>query len=97
MKPSEDVIVTVTLGREQFDMELPSFLPICDVKEKMCEMLRAIRPNRRFDAEDTVLFSDGRKLPDDKCLASCGVWDGSIIACVNESEDKTHEQDSSKL
>ena len=56
MKPSEDVIVTVTLGREQFDMELP--------------------------------FSDGRKLLNDKCLASCGIWDGSVIACVNGLEVK---------
>ena len=88
MKPSEDVIVTVTLGREQFDMELPSVLPIRDVKEKMCEILRAIRPNRQIDAEDTVLFSDGRKLLNDKCLASCGIWDGSVIACVNGLEVK---------
>ena len=65
MKPSEDVIVTVTLGREQFDMELPSFLPIRDVKEKMCEILL-----------------------NDKCLASCGIWDGSVIACVNGLEVK---------
>lgn len=86
MKPSEHVIVTVALGKEQVDMELPAFLPVCDLKEKMCEMLRVLRPNRPIDVERAELLSGGRKLPNDKCLASCGIWDGSVIVFVNESE-----------
>lgn len=84
MKPCENVIVTVLLGKEGIDMELPSFLQINELKGKICETLASYRPGAQLRPQETALFFDDVELTDDACLASCGVWDGSIIQCASK-------------
>ena len=42
MKACQNVIVTLTIGDEQLDVELPAFLPVAEVNARVLEMLRAL-------------------------------------------------------
>ena len=44
MKACQNVIVTLTIGDEQLDVELPAFLPVAEVNARVLEMLRALYP-----------------------------------------------------
>jgi len=82
MRPCENVIVTLRLGREELDMELPTFLPIYELKGKIQETICVIYPDI-WRAETTIeLIHNDRMLVGEDTLASCGIWDGSILECV---------------
>ena len=42
MKACQNVLVTLTIGDEQLDVELPAFLPVAEVNARVLEMLRAL-------------------------------------------------------
>ena len=44
MKACQNVIVTLTIGDEQLDVELPAFLPVAEVNARVLEMLRTLYP-----------------------------------------------------
>ena len=47
MKACQNVIVTLTIGDEQLDVELPAFLPVAEVNARVLGMLRALYPQVR--------------------------------------------------
>lgn len=81
MKPCENVIVTLTGGTEgpDYDMELPAFLDIGRLREKLEETLRVMDPRLLPPGQELQLQYGGRTLADDSCLAGAGVWDGSRL------------------
>lgn len=81
MRPCENVIVTVWLNRECMDMELPAFLPIRELAKRMDETFRTMFPHLEGARDHLVLLHDGKHLDERSTLASCGVWDGSVLTC----------------
>ena len=81
MKPCENVIVTLTggTGGPDYDMELPAFLDIGRLREKLEETLRGMDPRLLPPGQELQLQYEGRTLADDSCLAGAGIWDGSRL------------------
>ena len=88
MKPCENVIVTLTGGTERpdYDMELPAFLNIGRLREKLEETLRVMDPRLLPPGQELQLQYGGRTLADDSCLAGAGVWDGSRLLYTIKKE-----------
>lgn len=88
MKPCENVIVTLTGGTEgpDYDMELPAFLNIGRLREKLEETLRVMDPRLLPPGQELQLQYEGRTLADDSCLAGAGVWDGSRLLYTIKKE-----------
>ena len=81
MRPCENVIVTVQLNQECVDMELPAFLPIRELVKKVYETFQTMCPHLAGTSDNMVFLHEGRLLDERSTLASCGVWDGSILTC----------------
>ena len=90
MKPCENVIVTLTGGTEgpDYDMELPAFLNIGRLREKLEETLRVMDPRLLPPGQELQLQYEGRTLADDSCLAGAGVWDGSRLLYTIKKESQ---------
>ena len=73
MKACQNVIVTLTIGDEQLDVELPAFLPVAEVNARVLEMLRALYPQVYGSCTAIRLYDQGAP------LASCGIWDGASL------------------
>lgn len=80
MRPCENVIVTVQLEQETLDMELPAFLPVRELTQKLEETFRIMKPSYQA-FRHAVLSCNGRDLDPTMNLAQHGIWDGSILAC----------------
>lgn len=80
MRPCENVIVTVKFGKETLDMELPTFLPIKELTQRLEETFRVMKPNAQ-NLSYIELGCNGRIFDKEKNLAYYGIWDGSIIEC----------------
>ena len=88
LKPCENVIVTLTGGTEgpDYDMELPAFLNIGRLREKLEETLRVMDPRLLPPGQELQLQYEGRTLADDSCLSGAGVWDGSRLLYTIKKE-----------
>ena len=67
MKACQNVIVTLTIGDEQLDVELPAFLPVAEVNARVLEMLRdpPVRPgSAHCGVQNACVLRDlGRRKP----------------------------------
>jgi len=81
MKSPDNMIVTLVIRQDEVDMELPSFLPIGELAEKIAETLENMDSDRFYGLGKITLRFQGVALNREKTLASCGVWDGSILEC----------------
>ena len=81
MKPCNNVIVTVKFMENEIDMELPAFLSLGEICRKLEETFSVMFPERAGTFEIEALVSNGKRLPNNKNLASAGIWDGSILNC----------------
>ena len=79
MKSPENMIVTLQIGFNSYDMELPSFMLIKDLMPKITETFRCMAPDEYGSLSHLFLLHKGKALPDEKSLAACGIWDGSIL------------------
>lgn len=76
----EKVIVTVIVGKNSsIDMELPVFLPISDLSDKILETLKILYSREFEEVSDIQLFAQGQSLNDQSTLAVIGIWDGAIL------------------
>ena len=80
--------MTLTGGTEgpDYDMELPAFLNIGRLREKLEETLRVMDPRLLPPGQELQLQYEGRTLADDSCLAGAGVWDGSRLLYTIKKE-----------
>ena len=78
MKACQNVIVTLTIGDEQLDVELPAFLPVAEVNARVLEMLRALYPQVHGSCTAIRLY-DRAPIAESRTLASCGIWDGASL------------------
>lgn len=79
----EKVIVTVVASkRTSIDMELPAFMPITDLTDKMLETLKVLYPAEFESVSDIQLIKQGEPLVEQSTLASMGVWDGAVLEVV---------------
>lgn len=81
MKSPENMIVTVQVDTSTYDMELPAFMPVQELASKIVETLRCMAPGQYAGLNGLALSCRGKVLPKEKTLASCGVWDGSVLSC----------------
>jgi hypothetical protein len=65
-------------------MELPVFLPVKDLGEKLLETLRTLSPADYAKTSALRLRHAGRELEDAETLASAGLWDGGILETIAE-------------
>ncbi|MFR6377924.1 MAG: EsaB/YukD family protein [Oscillospiraceae bacterium] len=79
MKACQNVIVTLTIGDEQLDVELPAFLPVAEVNARVLEMLRALYPQVYGSCTAIRLYDQGAPIAESRTLASCGIWDGASL------------------
>lgn len=76
----EKVITTLVVGRKtSIDLELPVFLPISELTDKILETLKLLYPREYEDVSDICLTMQGQPLDEESTLANIGVWDGSIL------------------
>lgn len=76
----ERIIITLIVGKHtSIDLELPAFLPISELADKILETLKILY-SREFECvSDIFLTMQGQPLDEQKTLASLGVWDGSTL------------------
>ncbi len=88
MKSYENVIVTVRLtpGGKSLDMELPSFIPIEELGQRILETLRVLNPTSYLSIEGLRFWDHGREITGTDTLASAGLWDGSILDITTHKE-----------
>lgn len=79
MKACQNVIVTLTIGDEQLDVELPAFLPVAEVNARVLEMLRALYPQVYGSCTAIRLYDQGRPLRSPERLRPAG--SGTAQAC----------------
>ena len=82
MRACENVIVTAKVRSKPLDMELPAFLSIRELTEKIDETLHNMPGQALSDEHCVGLTFQGRILDKDQTLGSCGIWDGSVIECT---------------
>lgn len=85
MRPCENVIVTIQLEHDALDMELPTFLPIKILSQKLVETLRVMNPSNQTYGNISLSYN-GRILEPQMDLAHYGIWDGSILKCKFSKE-----------
>ena len=81
MRPCEDVIVTVSVSdpAASYDMELPAFMRIDELKKKLLETLRLMDARKFVAVSEIELSCSGKNLNGSGTLAGHGIWDGSSI------------------
>lgn len=81
MKALENVIVTLRLHPKDasLDMELPAFLPMEELADKVLETLRVMHLVNFNDAQSLRFSLHGKAVRGEDTLASLGLWDGSIL------------------
>lgn len=79
MRPCETIIATIEVNGNTFDMELPAFMPISELKGKVVDTLRVLVPLQTGSLEKMHWEYKGRDISEEQCLAACGIWDGSSI------------------
>ncbi len=78
MRSKENAIITVVVGDQKIDMELPLFIDIEKLKVKLKETFDGLGiavDNFNIALEDGTLINDS-------CLAHYGVWEGSEVKVV---------------
>ena len=79
----EKIIATVVLNkRHSVDMELPAFLPVSQLSDKVLETLKILAPREFGHVQEIRLAVQGRSLNPQSTLASVGVWDGAILEVI---------------
>ena len=70
------VIITVSVGNNEYDIEIPAEVPICDIKQVFISAMKmkGLQVNQLFS-----FIYNGIVLPDDESFGSLGIWDGSYI------------------
>jgi hypothetical protein len=63
-------------------MELPSFLPVDELRGKITESLRAMSPMAFDRMTINRVEHGGKPLADDATLAALGLWDGGVLDIV---------------
>lgn len=83
MKCCENVILTLRLAPsgKELDMELPAFLPVENLCDRLLETLRVLSP-AGFECAALSLQHNGRTLEGAATLASAGLWDGSMVEII---------------
>lgn len=79
MKVCQSVIVTLQIGCNEMDMELPTLLPIAELNIRILETLRVLFPQRYNEWKAITLCYNGGILEPMQTLASLGIWDGSFL------------------
>ena len=81
MKCCEDVIVTVRLhpGERSLDMELPAFLPLEELAQRLLDVMREMDPVHYGMMSGATFRKKEQVLTGEMTLAKAGVWDGSIL------------------
>lgn len=84
----KQVIVTVTNPSKEFfcDVEVPTDVPVAQLKRDILETLQGYRPELRWGAGATALFCSrlGRPLDDGETFEGAGVWNGDYITLTEE-------------
>jgi len=80
-KIPDRVIVSISYPTQAFscDAELPTQMPISQIKRGLRKLLKNTYPKLFFKLESVELIYNDEKLSDDKTLAFYGIWDGSPI------------------
>ena len=86
MKCCDSVLVTLRFEAQgrSLDMELPAFLPLTELEQRLLETLGEMDPVRFGSALGVALKQEGRVLDGAVTLAQAGVWDGSVLDAVLE-------------
>ncbi len=76
----DKIIATVILSKRiTMDMELPAFLPIGELSNKILETTKVVYPDQWNDVFEISLKFMGQTLAADATLAGSGVWDGAYL------------------
>lgn len=86
MKACETVMVTVQVMDRAFDMELPTFLSIKELIERIDETFHSMPACITPDLRCAELAYEGKTLEEEKTLAYYGIWDGSFVECLLKRE-----------
>lgn len=84
MRCSEEVIVTLRFPwiEQDIDMELPCFMEMRELTEKLLETLRLMMPETFVKVKSISLKGREGILQEKETLAGMGLWDGSVITVV---------------
>lgn len=72
------VELKATILDYQKDALLPSQMKISDIRKGLLRLLRA-KEKRFSKVQELSIDYNRERLPDEKTLAECGIWDGSIL------------------
>lgn len=77
----EKVIVELVLADIDFrrDAELPTQMPIRNLREGLLVLLREREPKKFSKVNGITISFREKRLPDNTTLAAVGAWDGSIL------------------
>ncbi|MDR2355901.1 MAG: EsaB/YukD family protein [Clostridiales Family XIII bacterium] len=76
----EYFIVTISDGRFEIDLEIPSRLPFTAFKEKLLEILKNAGGHEFLNYRDYRLVFGNHSLRGGDTLASVGAFDGSLLS-----------------
>lgn len=75
----DTVIVTIRLGVDEADFELPTKIPFGQWQEALGQTLRMNFHGLRLEGRRIWLQWQNRKIPVEATLEQCGVYDGSVL------------------
>ena len=74
--------ITDNINGLQFDIELPSQMPACDLSEGVLRLLQDYAPTRYARYTTVELWTANKKLLANQTLASEKIWDGSELFLI---------------
>ena len=75
MKSKENAIVSVIINNDSYDMELPLFISIEELKKKLKDTINGLG----IEIGDFNLTTNNGTLINEFCLAHYGIWEGGVI------------------
>ena len=82
VRASETAIVTMEINEKRFDMEIPTFMKVEKLKEKLLETLKVMFPASFLEVFQIKVIYENDMLEDNDTLASRGIWDGAILSVI---------------
>ncbi len=75
----DHILVSVKLGNDDLDMELPVKMKARELVTQIVTNVRKNRTEIMIGEGMNAIFCKNKRIPDDKTLEECYIWDGAAL------------------
>lgn len=75
----DHILVSVKIGNDDLDMELPIKMKAHELVEQIVTNIRKNKADITVEEGANAIFCENKRVPDDKTLEECYIWDGAAL------------------